>query len=120
MNHKILPAQLEELEKKYGVSSIVTPPDSIAAAWSSIATTEVIPESVYISILKWFEGISSEDVAVVQGETAMTFKLVNYLLNKGITVLASVTQRKSFEVEDNGKIIKQSEFKHICFRRYER
>ena len=120
LNHKILQDQIDELGERYGVTSIILPPDSLSNAWSSIAPIKDIPEDIYLSVMKWFEDITPEDVAVVQGEFTITFRVVNALIDRGVTVLASVSERQSVESVKEGVVTKQSVFKHICFRKYKK
>lgn len=118
LNHQLLEVQRKDLEKNYGVNEFVVPSSTVSDLWGNVPTTEIIPDSYFDEIESWFDGISSSDVAVVQGEPTASFRIVSYLLNKGVTVLAGVTERKSIEKEQDGKVIKTSVFEHVCFRRY--
>lgn len=118
LNHQLLEVQRKDLEKNYGIKEFVVPSSNVSDLWGTVPTTEIIPDSYFDKIESWFEGISSSDVAVVQGEPTASFRIVSYLLNKGVTVLAGVTERRSIEKEQDGKVIKTSVFEHVCFRRY--
>ena len=118
LNHQLLEVQRKDLEKNYGVKEFVGPSSNVSDLWENVPTTEIIPDSYFDEIESWFGDISSSDVAVVQGEPTASFRIVSYLLNKGVTVLAGVTERKSIEKEQDGKVIKTSVFEHVCFRRY--
>lgn len=119
-NHNITREQEHELRQKFSVDSIVIPPDSISELWKSVPTKDAIPEENILLVENWLSDISSEDIAVVHGEPTISFKIVNFLLNRDIKVLASVAERKSRETMADGRIIKESVFEHICFRAYER
>ncbi len=119
LNHQILDIQKEDLRKNFGVGEFVMPTAEIAALWGSVPTTQTIPDSYFEELEAWFGDASSSDVAVIQGEPTASFKVVSYLLKKGITVLAGITERKSVDREQDGKVIKTSVFEHVCFRRYE-
>ena len=118
LNHQILDVQKEDLEKNYDVEEFVIPTSSVSALWGCVPTTEIIPDSYFEEIEAWFDDVSADDVAVVQGEPTASFRIVSYLLNKGVTVLAGITERKSVDREVDGKVIKTSVFEHVCFRRY--
>ena len=61
-------------------------------------------------------GIKDVDTVVhVMGEMTFTHNLVNALNDKGITCLASTTERNTIITDDGKKI---SEFKFIQFREY--
>ena len=118
LNHKITEEQKKELIDKFNVSEIVIPPVKISNYWSSIPAAEVLDDSDYESILSWLDNMSADDIAVVQGEFTLTYRVVNHLLDKGFSVYASVAERKSIEKIDGEVVIKQSVFTHACFRRY--
>ncbi len=118
LNHQMLDVQRSELEKNYDVNEFVIPTESVSMLWNNIPPSEIIPDSYFDEIEAWFHGISSSDVAVVQGEPTLSFRIVSYLLNKNVTVLAAVAKRVSKEEKIGEKIVKTSVFKHACFRRY--
>ena len=120
LNHRITEEQKSELKNKYNVGAFIFPPDSISRIWAAVPPVNYIPEQTLNEILSWFDTAESSDIAVVQGESTVSFRIVNYLMDNGITVLASVSDRCSEEHLVDGKLIKTSSFKHICFRKYER
>lgn len=120
LNHKVTAEQKKELKDFFDVNSIIFPPEEIVNIWASIPPVNNIPDETINEIMDWLNNATSSDVAVVQGESTATFKIVNYLIDKGVLVLAAVSERCSEEKEENGRIVKHSFFKHVCFRKYER
>ncbi len=118
LNHQILDVQKKDLKKSYGVDEFVMPTSAVADLWGNVPTSETIPDSYFEEIEAWFDDITPYDVAVIQGEPTASFRIVAYLLNKGVTVLAGITERKSVDRQQDGKVIKMSVFEHVCFRRY--
>ena len=61
-----------------------------------------------------FSILNSQLFVHIMGEMTFTFAMVNALHKKGITCIASTTERISSE--ENG--VKTSEFKFVQFRKY--
>ncbi len=53
-----------------------------------------------------------------QGEWSLCFAVTNALLKRGITVLCACTDRKSYEIQADGKTEKSTVFEFKNFRKY--
>lgn len=120
LNHKITDEQKKELADKYSVSKIALPSESIASYWASVPAVETLDDSDYGAIISWLSDMTENDIAVIQGEFTITYRVVNYLLDKGFSVYASVSERRSIEIKVGEVVTKQSIFTHACFRQYKR
>lgn len=120
LNHDITEEQKEELRLRYNVDSFVLPPEIVAAYWAAIPPKNCIPDDLMCTIFSWLSSATEKDIAVVQGEPTAAFKIINDLLDRGVTVLAAVSERCSNENVIDGKSVKTSYFKHICFREYKK
>lgn len=118
MNHECSDEQRKELHERFGVSKIIYPDDSIREFWHSIPCDDFIHSRI---LDQWMDCIHSDDIAVVQGDSTYTFYVVDALLRRGVTVLASATKRMILhEAEDaDGSTITRL-FRHEIFRRYSR
>ncbi len=118
LSHCILEKQEDELKDKYKVREIITPSDDIEEMWKNVPTEEEIPLGFFTKIERWLSDADKNDVAVIQGEPTAAFKIILHLLERGITVLAGITERRSIEREQNGTMIKTCVYEHVCFRKY--
>lgn len=60
-----------------------------------------------------------QDVVHIMGELNLVFSVVSRLTAKGVTCVASTTERQVMEtVSENGEINKESTFRFIKFREY--
>lgn len=118
LNHSILEKQKKELEDKYGIREIITPSDDIEELWKNVPVEEEIPSAFFSEIEGWLGKADKDDVVVIQGEPTAAFKIILHLLERGITVLAGITERRSIEREQDGTTIKTCVYEHVCFRRY--
>ena len=74
-----------------------------------------------ILVNEYLEKISQYDAAavMVQGEFVFTYRMINALKNRGITVLAACSERVSCEyVDDEGNTNRTSKFVFVRFREY--
>lgn len=118
LNHPILPSQEKELRECFYIDEILKAPESVLKFWSNIPVSRVLSCSFFDETIDWLNNADLKDVVVIQGEPTATFKIVSFLKRKNITVLAGITQRKSVESNENGKVVKVSIYEHVCFREY--
>lgn len=118
LNHGITEGQQKDLIENYGVREISSLPPEMAEVWGNLPLEPFVDDSIIASLLEWLSCACSEDVIVVQGEPVYSFSLVNALLQKNIRVLAAVTARISTQKQVGDSIVKESVFKHVCFRQY--
>lgn len=119
LNHTLTEQQLLELREKMVVQKILYPYEDLQAKWALIPTDEVLPIAYYSEFIHWIDESSHEgDYIILQGEFGSTFYLVEYVFNRGLIPLHSVTQRVAEEFRQNEVITRTYRFKHVCFRRY--
>lgn len=118
-SHILTDAQKLDLEQNYNVNNYIVLPSNLQKIWSDINPSagdirEGL-EKIYLYVLeRHIEG----DICLVQGDFGAIYYLVTKLENSGINCYYSTTERISKDVEENGKIMKKSVFKHVRFRRY--
>ncbi len=120
LNHPPVQAQIDDLKANYNVVEILFPPKDVEGRWGSVPTTKEIEREFFIPFEEWFSTIDKEDVAVIQGEPTASYALITTLIERGIKVLAGITERKSCETTVDGRVIKTSTFEHVCFREYKK
>jgi len=120
LNHEVSDTQKNQLAEIYQVSEIVQPHLELKERWGNIPPVPEMDKRLMELAVHWFDSIDSSDIVFLQGESCHTFALVDYLLSRGIKVVASVTARKATEKKVGEKVIKTSEFVHTYFREYRR
>lgn len=118
LNHPVLMDQEKELRKCFNIDEILKAPESVLKFWSNIPVSKLLPASCFNETINWLSNADSKDVVVIQGEPTATYRIVSFLKKKSVTVLAGITQRKSIESNEEGKVVKVSIYEHICFREY--
>lgn len=110
--------QEKELRECFNIDEILKAPESVLKFWSNIPVSKLLPASCFNETINWLSNADSKDVVVIQGEPTATYRIVSFLKKKSVTVLAGITQRKSVESNEEGKVVKVSIYEHICFREY--
>ena len=108
--------KLEGIKKE----NIVYFPKELLDLWKSIPT-DLVNLDDYLNPFKEYimENGKINDFVLIAGEPGATCKMVEFCKLNNLRPLYSTTERVSVEKKDNnGKIIKTNEFKHILFRRY--
>ena len=118
LNHRILDKQRKELEERYGIREIITPPERVEKLWENVPTEEEIPRTFFETIEAWLCNADNSDIAIIQGEPTAAFIIILHLLERGVSVLAGVTERRAINKEENGIVIKTCVYEHVCFRKY--
>lgn len=118
LNHECNEVQLRELHDCFGVGEIVYPSAELAAFWCNLPCRKELETDL---LEQWMAGIRSGDIAVVQGDSTYTFFVVSELMDKGVHVYASVTERVAHEERtERGECRITRLFSHRLFREYTR
>jgi len=56
---------------------------------------------------------------IIQGESGMTFLLVDYALSRNLLPVFAVTKRVAREERDGEIVHREYTFEHVCFRKYQ-
>ena len=78
-------------------------------------------DEIDVLVQEYLDKLSGYDIAAVmlQGEFVFTYRLVNALKSKGITVLSACSERKAAEhTESDGRTRRESIFEFVQFREY--
>lgn len=115
MNHACTDEQFNELNNCFDVSEVIYPSEELKKFWSNLpCSTEYDLDLIF----EWLEKITSEAIAVVQGDSTYSFYVVNALMDKGMRVFAAVTHRDVSEIECGNATKITRVFSHIAFREY--
>lgn len=115
-SHKLLPVQEIELKNNYFCKEILQLPSNLRELWSNIDEN-----NDHFQLFKEFLEKNSKrgDYILIQGEWGITYKMVNYSKQIGLTPIYSFAKRRSKEIIQNNEVIKISYFEHIKFKKYE-
>jgi dihydroorotase len=117
-SHKLTPEQIEDAKKK-GINKFVELPENLQKLWSNVPP---VLENLDEYIKPFYEFLEKNakkgDFALIQGDFGLSCKLAFFSKEKGLIPVYSTTKRKAVEINQNGKIIKTSEFIHVRFRKY--
>jgi len=118
-SHSLTQKQEEDAKKSLKVDEFVSLPQELQKIFSNIPPEEK-DISKYIFPIKEFLKKESQkgDYVLIQGDFGAVVDLVNFSKSIGLIPIYSTTKRESIEKIIDNKVIKQSVFKHILFRRY--
>jgi len=118
-SHSLTQKQKEDAIDSLKVDKFVSLPPEIQKIFSNIPPQEK-DISKYLTPIKDFlkEKSKKGDYALIQGDFGAVVDLVNFSKSIGVIPIYSTTKRESIEKIVNNRVIKQSIFKHILFRRY--
>lgn len=114
LNHDLDETQKNEAKTRFGVSEFV---NLSTAKWSSVPP-ELDDLSEFLSEFKASLKSKAQkgDFLFAQGDFGAAFEMVCFGLNLGLVALYATTKREVNVVQENGKNVKKSVFKHIKFR----
>lgn len=120
-SHELTQAQIEDAEKRFGISKFISLPQDLAQLWSNVPP-ELENLGKYLSpLFEWLDhNASAGDYALVQGDYGATLMTVDYCFARGITPVYSTTERSLSEEKNGDAIIATREFRHVAFREYKR
>jgi negative regulator of genetic competence, sporulation and motility len=118
-SHSLTISQKEDAMKFLNIEEFISLPNEIQKKFSNIPPEE---ESIskYVNPVKEFlkENAKKGDYVLVQGDFGAVVEIVNFSKSIELIPIYSTTKRDSIEKVVQDKVIKQSIFKHILFRRY--
>ncbi len=121
ISHDLTEQQIEDAKNNYNIENFIQLPEELQSLWSQVDPTLSSDDLPIEPLTEWVEENypSSKAILLVQGELGMVYKLVEWAKLKDYTAIYSTTQRVTDEsVDDDGKVIKRSEFKHIRYREF--
>jgi hypothetical protein len=120
-SHRLTPEQERDARENLGVEKFLYLPENLQKVFSNIPP-EMDNEELkhYVKQFGEFllENSTPGDYALIQGDFGVVYNLVNFAKSIGVVPVYATTKRVVKEIKDGDKIIKQSQFKHIRFRKY--
>ncbi len=119
-NHKLTPAQEEELSQRYKCEQTIYPDKSMRNYWSNISPEGQFDLNKLHRITDKISKLLKEnDVVVVQGEFGCTFYVVDFCNKMKFTPLYAASSREYTEViNPDGSVQRNHLFRHVQFREY--
>jgi len=118
-SHRLTPDQEEDAKKSLGVEEFVYLPPHLQELFSNVPP-QLDSLSEYIEpFLKYLmKNANRKDYILIQGDFGLTVRLVDFSMATGLIPIYATTKRDVVEIEENGKKVRISKFKHVKFRRY--
>lgn len=118
-SHKITQEQKNDAKKLLGVEEFVALPKELQELFSFVPA-ELDDLKEYIKPFGDFlkQNTKSGDIALIQGDFGLSYKLVKYSKSIGVVPVYATTRRKSKEIQIENQVIKESLFEHVRFRKY--
>lgn len=120
-NHALTQEQENDAVVSLGVDKFVSLPPQLQALWSNVPP-ELESLSDYLQPIKDFLAQNSKegDFVLVQGDFGAAFLMAEFANSCGLVAVYATTKRDSIEKIQNGVVTKESVFKHVRFRKYEK
>jgi len=119
-SHTLTNAQISDAKDSLGIDEFVSLNSELQTLWSNVPPT--LEDLVsYLQPLRNFliENLNSNDLVLLHGDAGATYSVVFFLKSLGFNAVYATTQREVVELKDNdGKVFKQSVFRHVRFRQY--
>jgi hypothetical protein len=119
-NHSLTDLQAADAKASLGVERFVALPDDLQNLWSNIPPEAPTLGDLPAPFKTWLSSLAEPgDFALIQGDFAACFLMVNYALEHQIVPVTSTTRREAAEVlGPDGTVTLTHNFKHVIFRRY--
>ncbi len=119
-NHSLTDLQEADARESLGVERFVALPDDLRNLWSNIPPENPTLGPLLTPFKSWLSSLARPgDFALIQGDFAACFLMVNYALEHRIVPVCSTTRREASETSaPDGTVILTHSFKHEIFRRY--
>ena len=121
-NHDLTELQREDALSSLGVNRIVDLPSDLKLLWRQIPP-DLEGIDGYLGPLKeWLvEKSDKGDFVLIQGDFGAVYIMVNFAFDNGLAPVYSTTDRRAIEKHaTDGSVELTHNFRHMCFRRYER
>jgi hypothetical protein len=119
-SHSLTPDQLDDARAQ-GIMDVIALPADLQAAFSHVPPG--LPSLLaYAQPFCHFIGQYARpgDRVLIQGDFGLTYLLVDFCRQQGLTPIYATTERSVSEtVNDDGSVTKKSTFRHKRFREYE-
>ena len=118
-SHKLTQEQKDDAIKNFGVKEFLSLPKELQNIWSNISPDIQTLEKLLEPIKEFIKNNSKkDDVVLVQGDFGAVYIMVNFVKDLELLGVYATTKREVKEYQEDGKLIKQSIFKHRRFREY--
>ena len=118
-SHKLTQEQKDDAIKNFGIKEFLSLPKELQNIWSNISPDIQTLEKLLEPIKEFIKNNSKkDDVVLVQGDFGAVYIMVNFVKDLELLGVYATTKREVKEYQEDGKLIKQSIFKHRRFREY--
>ena len=117
-SHKLTDEQIIDAKNILKIEEFIYLPPNLQSIWSNIPP-ELDSLKEYLKPIKDFVSQFNNNYILIQGDFGAVYEMVNFSKNIGLIPIYATTKREITEIKKDNKIIKQSIFKHIKFRKFE-
>lgn len=118
-SHNLNKEQIESAKKDLGIVEFVSLGENLQKLWSFVPP-QLQDLNEYSSCFKEFlkDNAKSGDFVLISGDFGLSFIMVEYAKSINLVPIYATTKREVIEKKIDDKIIKESVFSHVIFRRY--
>ncbi|SOE23156.1 hypothetical protein SAMN06298216_3546 [Spirosomataceae bacterium TFI 002] len=117
VNHTPSQAQIKQLQEDWNANQIIDLPSELALKFSNVPPELIDLKPLALEFLSWIEDqkLQPTEPVWIQGESGLSFLIIQKLLAENYTVIHATTIRNV--IEEKG--IKKSIFEHLLFRKFQ-
>lgn len=118
-SHKLTKPQKIDAITNLKVDDFIYLTDDLQKLWSNIPADLTNLNNFLIPIKEYIKNnAKTNDIVLIQGDFGAVYKMVNFVKKLGLIPVYSTTKREIKTEELNGKIVKNSIFSHVIYRKF--
>ncbi len=111
--------QIRDAQENFGVCDFIRLPQELQKKWSNVPAKLENLDNFMVDFENFVKANAKEgDFALVQGDFGVTYKMIEFCKKEGIRAVYATTKRIAKEMIADGRVVKNSIFKHVRFREY--
>jgi len=118
-SHRLTDEQIKDAKSNLGVDEFVYLPNDLQNKFSNVPPEIDDIKEYTKDFIEFLENSAKKgDFVLIQGDFGVVYNVVDFCKRSDLIAIYSTTKRVVKEKNENGKIVKISEFRHIKFRKY--
>ena len=120
-SHYLTEEQIAGAKASLGVTDFIALPEELQARWSNVPPEPDSLDDDVRPLLDWLEqSAGAGDYVLAQGDFGAVYAAVRFALEHDLIPIYATTRRNMTETRlEDGSVRKQSQFRHVRYRRYE-
>ncbi len=120
-NHNLTEAQQEDAKHDLKVEDILLPPAEIGLLWSQLPADAQSLLPLLVPVQQWLTDTAQQgDFILIQGDFGACYIMAKFCFSNGLIPIYATTRRQAREKhQQDGSVLIQHTFNHVCYRRYD-